>query len=304
MDKKNIYQPLVKTVVEQSDSMSMASGRYSEVDDTEPLNLSFQNLTVSSTLDSSIMTAQTKALILDNNKFLTLPDSICDMAHLRVLSISSQLDLERIAAYRKPALQELPKSINKLEALSELILTNNALQRLPESMSHMKHLQVLDLRMNLLQQFPECICYMKSLITLRLCGNELEQLSTSITKLKHLVTLTVSQNKLIELPDNIGLLLDLEHVDLRSNQLTSLPRSLCDIYPLAISNKLFLGNNPLEYPSLDVVTKGAKAVLKFLREDVDVRLREQGGARGRGRRDTHISKKVTSSKLDCMLGIL
>ena len=102
MAEKNVYTALVPSTRDASDIMSVASGRYDSIDDT-PLNLTHRGITASS-FDPGRVTLETASLILDCNRLLFLPESICDMVHLRVLSVGNQLDLEQINEYAKPAL--------------------------------------------------------------------------------------------------------------------------------------------------------------------------------------------------------
>ncbi|CAO1612961.1 unnamed protein product [Parajaminaea phylloscopi] len=105
------------------------------------LNLSAANLCK---LDE-VLLAQLPSLydlILDNNQFVVLPDSIGDLRELRLLSCTNN----HLAA--------LPDSLGKLVNLRRLLVHNNNLSSLPKSIWHCQNLTSINASSNLLESFP------------------------------------------------------------------------------------------------------------------------------------------------------
>lgn len=73
-------------------------------------------------------------------------------------------------------------------------------------------------------------------------------------------------NKLVELP-TVGLneLEDLRSLLLENNQITKLPEEIANVRTLSA---LSMSENPLEYPSVEIVNKGFKHVQQFLRSEM------------------------------------
>ncbi|PWN41371.1 PP2C-domain-containing protein [Ceraceosorus guamensis] len=105
------------------------------------LDLSSANMAkLEETVFKNLPSLQT--LILDRNQFVTLPDSIGELAQLDFLSCTNNL------------LAALPESIGKLGKLRRLHLHNNNLKSLPNSIWMCSSLASINASSNLLESFP------------------------------------------------------------------------------------------------------------------------------------------------------
>lgn len=96
--------------------------------------------------------------------------------------------------------------------------------------------------------------------------------------------LKLRNNSLVDLPnDGLDTHETLRYLLLENNKLTSLPCEIGNLRHLAALN---LENNPLEYPPIEVSSKGLKSILDFLRNDyvkqASERRDKSGGGQERG----------------------
>lgn len=120
-------------------------------------------------------------VIRSNNQLIDLPDSIGQLKHLEVLSIS------------RNRLQHLPDTLQCLSRLTELDLSHNQLQHIP-SLGHYSSLCILLLSHNQLSSIPSDLAGMKQLVTLDLAHNpSLSVLPAEITRLSKLRRLRLDQ---------------------------------------------------------------------------------------------------------------
>ena len=124
---------------------------------------------------------------------------------------------------------------------NKLDLCSNQLHIIPNGIFKLTHLQYLYLEDNLIKEIP-----------LKLCEN-----------LTHLIWFDIRRNQLKRLPENISLLENLKHLLLEGNQIDELPLQLGSLKNLSGLN---LRYNPLKFPSKDIVAKGPKEIIKYLRE--------------------------------------
>ncbi|MCP4582288.1 MAG: GTPase [candidate division Zixibacteria bacterium] len=184
-------------------------------------------------------------------------------------------------------IRELPPEIVQLTGLTSLDLGYNQLTSLPPEIGQLTGLTSLDLGGNQLTSLPPEIGQLTGLTELYLGGNQLKSLPPEIGQLTSLTSLDLGFNKLTSLPPEIGQLTGLTSLYLRSNQLTSLSPEIVQLTGLTSldlgSNQLtslppeigqltgltsfYIGDNPkLKQPPPEIVDKGTKAVLKYLRE--------------------------------------
>jgi internalin A len=97
-------------------------------------------------------------------------------------------------------LVSLPESINALQNINELNLSNNRLLKLPK----LQNVTVLDLSDNQLTDLPDAVSHMEKLLYLDLSDNRIKFLSESVTRLQQLTTLHLHGNPLITPPIEIA----------------------------------------------------------------------------------------------------
>ena len=119
---------------------------------------------------SSILTD----LFLGRNQLVSLPDSIGNLRHLRILRIEHN------------QLTSLSDSICNLVSLKYLDVSNNKLVSLPDSIGNLHRLEFLVASHNLLESLPESFGNLTDLTSLNLCNNQLKSLPDSIINLSRL----------------------------------------------------------------------------------------------------------------------
>ncbi|MHA1821994.1 MAG: leucine-rich repeat domain-containing protein [Promethearchaeota archaeon] len=140
----------------------------------------------------------------DNSKYKTIPESIENLKHLKVLNLwMNELD-------------SLPDTIGGLESLEVLDLDTNKLSKLPDSIGSLKNLRVLDLDTNQLKTLPSTISNLKNLKELSLSWNNFTNLPKELGDLESLEVLRVNYNsKLSGLPETLQNLKNLKKLYLR-----------------------------------------------------------------------------------------
>lgn len=96
---------------------------------------------------------------------------------------------------------------------------------------------------------------------LDLSNTGINALPREIARLQHLKKLDLSHNLFEELPPFISKLYALASLDVSFNQLERLPDELGDLVDL---EELNIENNPLVYPTPDILAKGTDSILRFL----------------------------------------
>ncbi|MFX0147216.1 MAG: leucine-rich repeat domain-containing protein [Candidatus Hodarchaeota archaeon] len=140
----------------------------------------------------------------------------------------------RIIDLSNSGINEIPKNVNNLRNLENLILTNNNLRFLPDSICELKNLNYLDLSLNKMLELPEAISNLKSLKNLNLYDNKLKKLPNSFGGLESLEKLSIEFNELTELPESFSNLKCLKKVSLGGNHLTFLPDSIGNLNSLLV----------------------------------------------------------------------
>jgi hypothetical protein len=129
-------------------------------------------------------------------------------------------------------LTKIPKEIDCVPNLEELVACNNKIKELPWEFAHLKKLRVLDLSFNKFYDVMGVICQLPALELLNLEGNLIKKLSPVIANLVNLKDLNLFFTNLNELPQEIGSLRHLTKINLAANSLTSLPSSFSKLYNL------------------------------------------------------------------------
>ena len=122
----------------------------------------------------------------------------------------------------------------KENRVSGITLDECSLDDLPRSIEKLQNLEFIDLQYNNLTTFPEFIINLPSLRTLILSFNNLIELPDSISNLRNLENLFIKHNLLTSLPESICELKSLERLNLIGNPVKipteSLDESCCTIW--------------------------------------------------------------------------
>jgi hypothetical protein len=149
----------------------------------------------------------------------------------------------------------------KEQKLKKISLANRGITELPAEIGKLSMIQKLDLSYNNIKHLPDEFCHLTNLRSIYLNHNELEGLPANFGRLSNITNLDLSNNKLSELPESIGEINNLAHLDLSYNRITALPLTLVNLTAL---KKLYLENNPCQFPPEKVLRRGLYATMHFL----------------------------------------
>jgi hypothetical protein len=149
----------------------------------------------------------------------------------------------------------------KEQKLKKISLSNRGITELPPEIGKLSMVQKLDLSYNNIKRLPDEFCHLTNLRSLYLNHNELEMLPGGFGNMVNITTLDLSNNKLPFLPESVGDINNMMHLDLSYNHITKLPLSLVNLTAL---KKLYLENNPCEFPPEKVIKRGLYATMHFL----------------------------------------
>uniref|UniRef100_A0AC35U8Z9 Calponin-homology (CH) domain-containing protein n=1 Tax=Rhabditophanes sp. KR3021 TaxID=114890 RepID=A0AC35U8Z9_9BILA len=151
-----------------------------------------------------------------------------------------------------------------LKCLKYLDLSSNNLTALPCSLFQLP-LEVLNVSNNKLDTLSGDIVQTgETLQELDLSRNKLTSITTSISLLKQLRVLNLMCNKLDALPSEI-VSLELYTLNVTGNRLTDLPVELCSMSSLI---HLYVNDNPLQSPPIEIAMKGREHIFKYLQSAV------------------------------------
>lgn len=142
-----------------------------------------------------------------------------------------------------------------------LELSNKDISIVPDEIENLTQVEAIDLSFNNIEILPPAIFKLKSLKTLILTRNLICEIPPEIALLQKLETLDMSCNKLERIPPEFGKLKNLVTFDAGFNRLTELPLEITDLPNL---KKLFLEDNPFEFPPEDVIQRGLYAIMIYL----------------------------------------
>jgi small GTP-binding protein len=240
-----------------------------------------------------------KELVFSKNQLTALPPDIGQLTNLQILNLSGNrltslppeageltnlqdLDFTNNNLTSIPAefgqltnlvslglggnrLTSIPAEFGQLTSLTHLYIWGNLLTSIPFDFVQLTKLQMLQLGTNHLTSLPAEFGQLTELKYLSFHHNQLTTLPTELGQLKELHTLTLNDNQLTTLPTELGQLKELHTLTLNDNQLTTLPTELGQLTRLG---QLKLDANPLVLPPPEIVKKGTKAVLSYLREQL------------------------------------
>ncbi|MCP4374368.1 MAG: GTPase [Deltaproteobacteria bacterium] len=138
-------------------------------------------------------------------------------------------------------------------------------QKLVKIIEKAKEKQVIKLNLSgiEIEELPPEIGQLTTLTELKLQKNKLRTLPPEIGMLTNLTSLYLWDNQISELPPEIGKLTKLTELRLSYNELRELPLEMRLLTKLT---DLDLRYNPLESPPPEIVSKGAKALVGYLRQ--------------------------------------
>ncbi|ESP02175.1 hypothetical protein LOTGIDRAFT_111299 [Lottia gigantea] len=202
-----------------------------------------------------------RALQLDHNEILSLPDTISSFKNLVTLDISAN------------NMTQLSSELVKLHNLKTFIARNNCFDTdsLPKDFGLLRSLEVLHLGGNNFIDMPAQITELPSLRCLYMGGNKISHIGGNIKDFSKLEILYLGGNCLVEIPAEIGYLQKLTALVLCDNQIQSLPPTLIHLQSL---RSLSLHNNqistlPTALVSLNIVELSLRnnpLVVKFVQD--------------------------------------
>jgi len=139
--------------------------------------------------DSVVYLQSLRFLDLSRNQLSYLPTAICELP-LQALVVNNN------------RLVSLPEEIGKMSTLMELDASCNEITHLPVQIGDLSALKVLDLRRNHLQEIPIEISYLQ-LSTLDLSGNRITTLPVELRFMTTVVSLNLGENPLTYPPANL-----------------------------------------------------------------------------------------------------
>src|SRR5229473_3451497 len=145
-----------------------------------------------------------------------------------------------------------------------LDLSGSGITQLPREIGQLANMQSLYLYNNRLTQVPVELGQLAKLEVLYLGNNQLTQVPVELGRLMNLERLSLDNNRLTQVPTELGRLTTLQRLSLDNNRLTQVPRELGQLANL--QHMSLVGNPHLLTPPPEIVAKGTRAILAFLRE--------------------------------------
>lgn len=216
------------------------------------------------TLPDVLTHRQTTEVVRSRSLILTA----CSM---KDLSVDRPLNDVEVVDLSNNQFEDIPSDVLAAQlSVKKLYLHANRFTSLSDSFEHLSALTELYLGYNNISWLsPKALNGLSQLRRLELNNNELAELPTGIGNLSNLEYLNVSFNQLQTLPSTVSRLAALRVLLLENNKLVTLPMSLGTLDSL---ERLSLASNPLVSPPIDVVARGAQAVVEYLRADIQGRV--------------------------------
>ena len=155
----------------------------------------------------------------------------------------------------------------------KLFLNNMGISQIPEEVFSLSQLKVLDLSGNDIDFLPASINKLSTLRELFLTNNKLKEIPVEITELSRLEDLHLTNNELESLPENIEKLRSLRRLFLTKNKFKKINKSVfsprkikhidLDIDPTWQDNTIFLGDNPIENPPVQILNQGIDTTINY-----------------------------------------
>jgi hypothetical protein len=223
-------------------------GSISRLSNLRSLNLGYNDLTV---IPESIgYLKKLDHLDFSHNHITSIPESLSSLVGLKAFVISEN------------QLMKIPGSLSGLTQLRILDLSRNRITAIPDSLSQLENLQSLSLSFNPIARIPKWFYRLTNLEELRLADCKIISIPESIHRLFELKTLDLSCNRITTIPKSILSLVKLTTLELADNQIATIPHSLSRLKSLKSLN---LSNNPLPDELQVAASRGAKALLRYLK---------------------------------------
>jgi len=162
-------------------------------------------------------------------------------------------------------LKKLPESLCDMIHLRELYLFDDEILQIPNMIGNLENLEVLEINGNYVSNLPKSLAKLQRLKRLNLSGNKINDINI-ISKLINLKYLNLEENEISKIFENIGNLENLEYLNLRRNEIIDIPHSIRklkklkilfldynhigkipeELYLLTNLEELYLGNNYLD----------------------------------------------------------
>jgi small GTP-binding protein len=195
---------------------------------------------------------------LGNLNYLDLSSNqISDISMLKELGNLNYLDL------RKNQISDI-SMLKKLLYLTRLDLRNNKISDISmlKELGNLTHLYLRNNKINDISILKE----LGNLTHLYLRNNKINDISI-LKELGNLTRLDLKNNQISDI-SILKELRNLNRIDLRNNEITELPEEILEL-PIEInwewesSGGIFLEDNPLEFPPIEIVKKGKEAIKNY-----------------------------------------
>ncbi len=205
-------------------------GLYAHAEDIKSLTLS-RNPMLDIPGDFVQLCTSLHELRLSNMCIKKVPQSVQNFTTLMGLDLSSNRigDLNDIALYRLPDLQELR-------------VQNNRMEKLPWYFPRLHKLRLLNISNNKFQDVPEEVCKMSGLEELDISFNMISQLPDDLQSLQRMKVLIIVGNRVTRIPDSFRRLSNLKVLDCRRNSI----KELGGVGLLPALEELLVGNNDVQ----------------------------------------------------------
>ena len=228
------------------------------------LNLTNNQL---STLPASVSKLMLlKHLLVDHNPIRTLPPELGTLKMLQNLTVDADvLESPPRDILAKGSVQKILQYLQLLVAARttlKLPFSDFELQDIPAAVFAINNLSVLVLSNNRIGNCPKELCDFANIKEIYLNNNALRKLPSNIGKLGSLEVLHVQFNQIVELPNSLRHCESIVDLRVNDNLLIALPPGLWQMKGLTM---LDVTNKNLKVPPEDVVAKGTKAVLAYLK---------------------------------------
>ncbi len=211
---------------------------------------------------------------------IKIPDVLFELVWLEELSLSNEYydweNEKNITSKNKGddnQLSELPQSFSKLKQLNKLILSGDKTWEISDvgALSELSMLTTLNLDSNQIRDVSG-LSELSMLITLYLSNNQIRDVN-GLSELSSLTTLDLSSNQISDVRV-LSELATLTSLDLSSNQISDLRVFINNIKKGAKvrlddgmwEEGIFVRNNPLEKPPIEVIEQGNSAILSYFQD--------------------------------------
>ncbi|MCX6583496.1 MAG: leucine-rich repeat domain-containing protein [Candidatus Aminicenantes bacterium] len=191
--------------------------------------------------------------------------SICEKKLRRLPALLSKFQrLEKLVLY-KNQISDI-SNLNELKGLTNLSLSSNQIKDI-SSLKELKGLTVLDLSRNQIRDISS-LKELKGLTTLYLYNNQISDISI-LKELMGLTVLSLFKNQISDI-SSLKELKNLKNLLLMGNKITHMPAEFLDLgleikWEVDSEDGIFLEDNPLESPPVEIIKKGNEAIRQYFK---------------------------------------